>query len=117
MPRREFLHVDDMVTACIHVMNASHELFTSIISSPMCSHLNVGSGHDITITELATTIARVVGFNGDIEFDCTKPDGVPSKVNGRNPHSQFSLAALIGIGARASRNLHLVPKQPKNTRS
>ena len=68
-PRREFLHVDDMAAACVHVMNASYELYTSIISSARCSHLNVGSGHDITIAELATTIARVVGFKGDIEFD------------------------------------------------
>ena len=79
-PKREFLHVDDMATACIHVMNLSHEKFTSTVSSPMCSHVNVGSGIDVTIAELATIIAKVVGFEGDIEFDGSKADGTLRKL-------------------------------------
>ena len=79
-PKREFLHVDDMATACIHVMNLSHDQFTSIVSSPMCSHVNVGSGRDVTIAELATIIAKVVGFEGDIVFDSSKADGAPRKL-------------------------------------
>jgi GDP-L-fucose synthase len=79
-PKREFLHVDDMATACIHVMNVSHDQFNSIVSSPMCSHVNVGSGRDVTIAELAGIIAKVVGFEGDIEFDGSKPDGAPRKL-------------------------------------
>ena len=79
-PKREFLHVDDMATACIHVMNVSHDQFSSTISGPMCSHVNVGSGSDVTIAELASIIARVVGFEGDIEFDGSKSDGTPRKL-------------------------------------
>ena len=79
-PKREFLHVDDMAAACIHVMNVSHDQFTSIVSSPMCSHVNVGSGRDVTIAELAGIIAKVVGFEGDIGFDGSKADGTPRKL-------------------------------------
>jgi GDP-L-fucose synthase len=79
-PKREFLHVDDMATACVHVMNLSHAQFTSIVSSPTCSHVNVGSGHDVTIAELANIIAKVVGFKGDIVFDSSKADGAPRKL-------------------------------------
>ena len=69
-----------MATACIHVMNLSHDQFTSIVSSPMCSHVNVGSGRDVTIAELAGIIAKVVGFEGDIEFDGSKADGALRKL-------------------------------------
>jgi GDP-L-fucose synthase len=78
-PRREFLYVDDMAAACVHVMSldkATYEAHTS----PMQSHINVGSGTDITIQELAKTIAKVVGYKGRIEFDPTKPDGTPRKL-------------------------------------
>ena len=77
---REFLYVDDMATACIHVMSLPHEEFVASIPDPMCSHINVGSGRDVTIAELANTMARVVGFEGDIEFDTSKPDGTPRKL-------------------------------------
>tara|TARA_B100001059_G_C17834869_1_gene587323 strand:+ start:904 stop:1878 length:975 start_codon:yes stop_codon:yes gene_type:complete len=79
-PKREFLHVDDMATASIHIMNVPHDKYASIISSPMCSHVNVGSGSDVTIAELAVIIAKVVGFEGDIEFDKNKADGAPRKL-------------------------------------
>jgi GDP-L-fucose synthase len=79
-PKREFLHVDDMAAACIHVMNVSHDQFNSIVSSSMCSHVNVGSGRDVTIADLAGIIAKVVGFEGGIEFDGSKPDGAPRKL-------------------------------------
>ena len=61
-------------------MNLSHDQFTSIVSSPMCSHVNVGSGRDVTIAELAGIIAKVVGFEGDIEFNGSKADGAPRKL-------------------------------------
>lgn len=77
-PRREFLHVHDMAAASIHVMNLS-ELDYQAHTSSMCSHINVGSGTDITISELAKTVAKVVGYEGKIEFDATKPDGAPRK--------------------------------------
>ena len=78
-PRREFLYVDDMASACVHVMNldkATHGQHTQ----PMLSHINVGCGYDITIRELAETVASVVGYTGQIAFDPTKPDGTPRKL-------------------------------------
>lgn len=77
-PRREFLHVEDMADACIHVMNLDRTLFDSKIP-PMQSHINVGTGNDVTIEMLAKMIAQVVGFQGNILFDKTKPDGTPRK--------------------------------------
>jgi GDP-L-fucose synthase len=79
-PMREFLHVDDMAAACIHVMNLPHDEFVTGVRNPMCSHINVGTGRDVTISELANTMARVVGFEGGIEFDTSKPDGAPRKL-------------------------------------
>ncbi|MDC1424844.1 GDP-L-fucose synthase [Oceanospirillaceae bacterium] len=79
-PMREFLYVDDMAAACVHVMNLSHDEFVAAVPNPMCSHINVGTGRDVTIAELANTMARVVGFKGDIAFDTSKPDGAPRKL-------------------------------------
>jgi GDP-L-fucose synthase len=78
-PRREFLYVDDMASACVHVMSLSRELYEKH-TTPMQSHLNVGSGTDITIAELARYIADVVGYEGRIDFDSEKPDGTPRKL-------------------------------------
>ena len=78
-PRREFLFVDDMAEASVHVMQldaATYEANTA----PMLSHINVGTGEDITIAELAKVIAKVVGYEGRIEQDPTKPDGSPRKL-------------------------------------
>ena len=79
-PLREFLHVDDMASAAVYVMNTKEDIFSSVIHDPMCSHINVGSGEDIKISQLASLIARVVGFNGNIVFDALKPDGSPRKL-------------------------------------
>ena len=69
-PRREFLHVDDCADACVHLMkNWSDEI-----------HVNVGSGEDVTISELAQTVARIVGYDGPIDWDRSKPDGTPRKL-------------------------------------
>jgi GDP-L-fucose synthase len=78
-PRREFLYVDDMAEASAHVMEldaATYEANTS----PMLSHINVGTGEDITIAELAKLVAKTVGYEGRIEQDPTKPDGSPRKL-------------------------------------
>jgi GDP-L-fucose synthase len=78
-PRREFLHVDDMAAACVHVMELDAETYRAQ-THPMLSHINVGTGVDVTIRELAETIARVVGYSGNIVFDASKPDGTPRKL-------------------------------------
>tara|TARA_B110000238_G_scaffold199829_1_gene247984 strand:+ start:131 stop:1087 length:957 start_codon:yes stop_codon:yes gene_type:complete len=77
-PKREFLYVDDMAKACIHLMNIDKKIHAKY-TSPMCSHINIGSGKDLTIKELAETIKEVVGFKGKINFDPTKPDGSARK--------------------------------------
>jgi GDP-L-fucose synthase len=79
-PMREFLHVDDMAQACVYVMNLPNSKFSKHITDPMCSHINVGTGKDVTIKELATLMAKTVGFKGKLAFDNTKPDGTPRKV-------------------------------------
>lgn len=78
-PMREFLHVDDMAAASIHVMNLSDDVYNSN-TQDMLSHINVGTGVDCTIRELVETVAKVVGFKGEIEFDISKPDGAPRKL-------------------------------------
>lgn len=78
-PRREFLHVDDMAAASFHVMNLNPDLYKSCIQ-PMLSHINVGTGEDVTIRELAGLIAGAAEYDGKIEFDTTKPDGATRKL-------------------------------------
>lgn len=78
-PMREFLHVDDMAAASIHVMELDDEVWQEN-TNPMLSHVNVGTGEDCTIRELSVVIAEVVGFKGDIIFDDSKPDGTPRKL-------------------------------------
>ena len=77
--KREFLFVDDMARASIHLMNLDKKIYEQY-SSPRCSHINVGSGMDITIKELADMISQVVGFEGAIKYDSTMPDGTPRKL-------------------------------------
>lgn len=78
-PMREFLHVDDMAAASIHVMDLAQEVLQEY-TQPMLSHINVGTGVDCTIRELAQTIAQVVGYKGRVVFDASKPDGTPRKL-------------------------------------
>src|SRR3546814_2939475 len=75
-PMREFLHVDDMAAASVHVMNLPPEEWQAH-TDPMLSHINVGTGVDCTIRELAEAIAKVTGFSGNLAFDPSKPDGTP----------------------------------------
>ena len=78
-PRREFLHVDDMADACTFVMGLDAETYRAN-TQPMLSHINVGTGRDVTIRELAETIKDVVGYPGEIRFDASKADGAPRKL-------------------------------------
>ncbi|BBO56864.1 GDP-L-fucose synthase [Cobetia sp. AM6] len=78
-PMREFLHVDDMAAASVHVMELDDSIYQAN-TSPMLSHINVGTGVDCTIRELAETVQRVIGFEGELTFDASKPDGTPRKL-------------------------------------
>jgi len=95
-PMREFLHVDDMAEACIHVMNTDKEIYESRVQ-PMLSHINVGTGVDCTIRELVETMAKVVGFEGELVFDTSKPDGTPRKL--------MDVSRLKSLGWQASLSL------------
>jgi len=91
-PMREFLHVDDMAAACQHVM-ALEPARLAEVTKERRSHLNVGTGVDCTIAELAETLARVTAFRGDIVWDNSKPDGTPRKL--------LDVGRLKGLGWEA----------------
>lgn len=92
-PMREFLHVDDMAAASVHVMELDRATYQAT-TQPMLSHINVGTGVDCTIRELAETIAKVTGFTGQLSFDSSKPDGTPRKL--------MDVARLKALGWQAS---------------
>ena len=77
--KREFLYVDDLASACFHIMNLDKKLISNQIDD-MCSHINVGTGKDITIKELALTLKKVINYEGELIFDANKPDGTPRKL-------------------------------------
>ncbi|MGY5580777.1 GDP-L-fucose synthase [Vibrio cincinnatiensis] len=95
-PMREFLYVDDMAAASVHVMELDNETYQAH-TEPMLSHINVGTGVDCTIREMAETMAKVVGFNGQVVFDSTKPDGTPRKL--------MDVSRLAALGWRYQVNL------------
>ena len=78
-PKREFLYVDDMAAASVHVMNLDKAIYDQH-TSPMQSHINVGCGQDVSIAELAQAVGQTVGYAGAIDFDASKPDGSPRKL-------------------------------------
>lgn len=104
-PMREFLYVDDMAAASVHVMNLEKARYDQH-TQPMLSHINVGCGYDITIRELAETVARVTGYAGKIEFDASKPDGTPrklmdsSRLNALGWQAKVSLEAGLSVAYR-----------------
>jgi GDP-L-fucose synthase len=91
-PMREFLHVDDMAAASVHVMDLPVDVYRQH-TQPMLSHINVGTGVDCTIRELAETIARVTGYGGRLVWDRSKPDGTPRKL--------MDVSRLAALGWRA----------------
>lgn len=95
-PMREFLHVNDMAAASVHVMNLANDIYQAN-TQPMLSHINVGTGVDCTIRELAETMQKVVGFEGELVFDTTKPDGTPRKL--------MDVSRLKALGWQASISL------------
>jgi GDP-L-fucose synthase len=78
-PMREFLYVDDMAEACLHIMELDNETYARN-TQPMLSHINIGTGEDLAIRDLAKAIGDVVGYRGRIVFDTSKPDGTPRKL-------------------------------------
>ncbi|HDK38231.1 MAG TPA: GDP-L-fucose synthase [Thiolapillus brandeum] len=94
--KREFLHVDDMAAACVHVMKLSHEDY-AVYTEPMLSHINVGTGKDLSIRELAEILQQVIGFKGKLEFDATKPDGTPRKLLDVSRLESLGWQARIGL--------------------
>jgi len=95
-PKREFLYVDDMAAASVHVMNLPKAEYAQH-TQPMLSHINVGCGQDVTILQLAQTVAHTVGYTGQIQTDPTKPDGTPrklmdsSRINALGWHAKVTL--------------------------
>lgn len=95
-PKREFLYVDDMARAAVHVMNLNKATYDRL-TEPACSHINVGRGTDLTIKELAETIKSVVGFEGNIDFDPSKPDGTLRKLMDSQRLNRLGWAPTIGL--------------------
>jgi GDP-L-fucose synthase len=95
-PMREFLYVDDMAEACLHVMELSSKAY-SRITQPMLSHVNIGTGEDLSIRDLATMISDIVGYQGRISFDASKPDGTPRKLMDVGRLHSLGWRAKIGL--------------------
>ena len=95
-PRREFLHVDDMAAASLFVLNLPKATYDKN-TDPMLSHINVGTGVDISIFELAQLVAKVTGFTGRISTDPTKPDGTMRKLMDVGRLSQMGWSARIKL--------------------
>lgn len=111
-PKREFLHVDDMAAASVHVMELSREQYAAH-TQQMLSHINVGTGKDCTIRELAETIAKVTNYEGKLSFDSSKPDGTPRKLMDVSRLSALGWSAKIDLepGLRNAYNWYLENKQ------
>jgi GDP-L-fucose synthase len=95
-PRREFLHVDDMAAASLFVLNLSKDIYSEN-TEPMLSHINVGSGTDVSILELAQLVAKITGYSGKIITDPTKPDGTMRKLMDVGRLSQMGWRARIEL--------------------
>ncbi|MCB1357469.1 MAG: NAD-dependent epimerase/dehydratase family protein, partial [Maritimibacter sp.] len=95
-PMREFLHVDDMAEASLFVLDLDRAAYEAE-TEPMLSHINVGTGSDVTIRALAETIARVTGYAGRITFDSSKPDGTPRKLMDVSRLARMGWQARVGL--------------------
>jgi GDP-L-fucose synthase len=103
-PRREFMYSEDMAAACIYLMQLPDDRYESLLGSDESKTgkfepplVNIGVGHDVTIAELAATVQQVVGFEGEIVFDTSKPDGTPRKL--------MDVSRLAGMGWQAQTRL------------
>lgn len=91
-PRREFLHSDDAAKACVFLLELERQRFESLLNENEAPLVNIGTGEDLTIRELAEMVARVTGFKGEMVFDSSKPDGTPRKL--------LDVGRLHGLGWR-----------------
>lgn len=110
-PRREFLHVDDMAAGALHVAGLPKAAYAAE-TEPMQSHINLGTGEDISIAELAQLIAQITGFEGAIRFDTAKPDGAPRKLLDVNRLNRLGWQAGITLrdGLQSTYNWYLANK-------
>ena len=96
-PRRELLYSDDLAQACVFLMNLEDERYQTLLTETDPPLINIGTGEDVTIRELAETVSRVLGFKGSLEFDTSKPDGTPRKL--------MDVSRLHSLGWRHTTNL------------
>jgi GDP-L-fucose synthase len=105
-PRREFLYVDDMAEASVFIMNLEKAIYYQAVE-PLQSHLNVGFGSDISISDLASKVAKVVGYNGELIFDVSQPDGAPQKLMSSHKINQLGWVPKVDLDC----GLHLAYKE------
>lgn len=115
-PRREFLHVDDMAAASLFVMDLDAETYARE-TLPMLSHINVGTGSDISIAELAQLMADVTGFKGTLSFDASKPDGTMRKLMDVSRLSRLGWTASIELRAGVEETYDWYLRQAGDLRS
>jgi GDP-L-fucose synthase len=109
-PKREFLYVDDMAAASVFVMNLPLDTYAAN-TSPMCSHINVGFGSDVTIAEVAQAVCQAVGYPGQITFDTSKPDGSPRKWMDSSRLNNLGWRAKVGLARGLAHSYHDFIKQ------
>jgi len=115
-PRREFLHVDDLADACLHLMSLPSERLATIFSQDAPPLVNIGCGEDLTIRNLATLVAKAVGYDGEVSWDRSKPDGTPrklldtSRLNGLGWKPRIALRAGIRDAYRWFQSQEGAPK-------
>jgi GDP-L-fucose synthase len=114
-PMREFLYVDDMAEAAVFVMNLDAEKYNQE-TKPMLSHINVGTGTDCTIKELVETVAKVTGFQGEIIFDTSRPDGTPRKLLDVSKIEKFGWKAKTSLEDGLIKTYQWFLKQQNNIR-
>ena len=110
-PKREFLHVDDMADACVHLLNFPDDRYKELVANLKPCLVNIGTGKDITIRELAELVREIVGFKGEIVFDAAKPDGTPQKLLDTSRMAGLGWQAKISLRAGIARTYEWFRKQ------
>jgi GDP-L-fucose synthase len=119
-PRRELLYSDDLAEACCFLMNLDDDVFGSLLREDSAPLINIGTGEDVTIRELAETVARVLDYHGNLTFDTSKPDGTPRKLMDVSLLHSLGWRHTTGLeqgirrtweGARQRLSLHAIPRK------